>query len=186
MKRCVTVVLIACLLCGCGGKSNHIEQALELRKELLSANSCSFEATVTADYGVCLYTFQMDCSVNPEGSLSFTVKDPETIAGITGTITNDDASLTFDNKVLSFPTLVEGQLTPVSAPWLFINALKGGYITGYSEGEEESCIFIDDSFAENTLSLEVYCDSQFQPQHVDFYWMRQRVLSADIRNFSIQ
>lgn len=186
MKRGIALVLITCLLCGCKDNDSHIKQAIEIRKEILAADNCSFEAVITADYGELLYTFQMDCVMGADGSMSFTVTDPETIAGITGCISGEDASLTFDDKVLSFPMLVEGQLTPVSAPWFFVNALTDGYITGCSNNNEELCLYIDDSFAENTLNLEIYCDNQFHPQHVDFYWKQQRVLSADIRNFSIQ
>lgn len=186
MKFGVAVFLVICVLSGCSQKNDPLRQATELRNNILSSSSCSFEAIITADYEDVIYSFQMDCHVDENGNLSFTVKDPETIAGITGQISKENAALTFDDKILAFPLLADGQLTPVSAPWIFYSTLRSGYISGCNRNDDGLCLYIDDSFEENPFHLEIYTDSQLRPIHADFFWNQQRVLSADIRNFAIQ
>lgn len=186
MKIAAAVVLIVCLLSGCGAGDDQMDQAMNLRKKILEADVCSFQSVITADYGDALYTFQMECSTDSAGNLQFTVTDPETISGITGSISQDSASLTFDDKVLAFPMLADGELTPVSAPWLFMNTLRSGYLTGCSKEEEGFCIYIDDSFEESPLHLMIYTNQDILPVSAEIVWQERRILSLDIRDFAIQ
>ena len=186
MKLVAVVILIACMLSGCNSEDVLLKQATDLRKTILEADSCTFQTVITADYGDRLYTFQMDCTTDNAGNLEFIVTDPETICGITGTISQKSSALTFEDKVLAFPMLTDDQLTPVSTPWIFINTLRSGYIVGCSKTDEEICIYIDDSYEENPLRLEVYTDTHMNPMHADIFCNQQRILSADIRNFTIQ
>lgn len=185
MKFAVILVLISCLILGCSSEDRQLDQAMDLRKSILDADSCSFHAVITADYGDEVYSFQMECDADSTGVLRFSVTDPETISGIAGQITGEEASLTFDNTVLAFPMLAEGQLTPVSAPWIFLNALRGGYLTGCSREEEGICIYIDDSYEENALHLEICTDENTVPVRAEIIWKDRRVLSMDIRNFAL-
>lgn len=186
MKLAVTVILIVCMLSGCKPGDDLLEQATGLRKTILAANGCTFQTVITADYDDVLYTFQMDCIGDSTGAIRFTVTDPETISGITGTISREMSALTFDDKILSFPMLAEDQLTPVSAPWIFYNTLRSGYITGCSREGDGFCIYIDDSFEENPLHLEITTDSQMQPSFAEIIWQDRRILSMDIRGFTVQ
>ena len=185
MKFAVAVTLIVCILSGCSSDTTLIDQAMTLRQSLLTSEGCTFGATVTADYGDAIYTFQMDCTADAQGNLNFTVVDPESINGITGSITTDKAALTFDDKVLAFPLLADGQLSPVSAPWIFLNTLKSGYLIGCGKEDTGICMYIDDSYAENPLHLQIYTDSDFIPSHVEIVYNSRCILSADIRNFTI-
>lgn len=180
------VILIMCLLCGCSTGDDAFEQAMDLRKELLEADHCSFLAVITADYGNTLYTFQMQCTADNAGNLQFSVIDPETIAGITGSISQESTGLTFDDKVLAFPILADGELTPISAPWIYINTLRSGYLTGCSTEENGYTIYIDDSFEENPLHLVIHTDENMTPKDAEIIWQERRILSMDIRDFTIQ
>lgn len=186
MKLAVTVLLIACILCGCTSGEALQKSAMELRERVLKAESYTFQATITADYGDILYTFQMDCTADSAGNLQFTVTDPETIAGITGTISREKAALTFEDKILAFPMLADGQITPVSAPWIFHNTMRSGYLSGCSQDEDGLCIYIDDSFEEKPLRLEIHTDADGLPVNAQIIWEDRRVVSMDIRNFQIQ
>lgn len=186
MKRAVALVLIVCTLLGCGAKDDSLEQAMELRTQILNAEKCSFQAVVTADYGDALYTFQMACEADSSGNLAFTVLDPETISGITGSISQEKAALTFDDKVLAFPMLADGQITPVSAPWLFLNSIRSGYLAGCGQLDGGISIYIDDSFGEKPVRAEIVTDEEFNPIHADIIWQDRRVLSVNIQNFTIQ
>ena len=96
-----------------------------------------------------------------------------------------NSSLSFDDKILAFPLLANGELTPVSAPWIFLSALKGGYLRGYSESEDSFSLYIDDSFEEDPLHLEIELDEETMPVSAQIIWQDRRILSLQIRNFTI-
>ena len=183
MKITAAVVLIACLLSGCQAKDHSLEEAMELRTQILNAEKCSFQAVVTADYGDDLYTFQMECEADSAGNLSFTVIDPETIRGITGHISQDSAGLTFDDKVLAFQTIADGLVTPVTAPWLFMKTLRSGYLKDVAETEQGFEISIDDSYAEESLQLRIRTAGDL-PAFAEIFWQGRRILTVSVENFS--
>jgi len=158
---------------------------MDLRKRIMEAQSCAFHADITADYGDVLYSFQMDCITTKEGDLSFTVVEPETIAGITGTISKDKALLTFDDKILAFPMLADGQLAPVIAPWIFYHTLQSGYISGCSKDEKGTLILLDDSFQSCPLHMEIQTDQDNAPTYAEIFWNQRRILSLEISDFAI-
>ena len=127
MKRLAAFVVCLVLLSGCSADT-AIEKPMTLRNRLMNSNGFSFVATIIADYGEKYYEFEMDCQVQTSGELSFSVSKPESISGISGTVTEKGASLKFDDKVLAFEMLADDQITPVIAPWLTVRALLSGYI----------------------------------------------------------
>ncbi len=185
MKRMLAVVLIVGLLAGCSAGKSEIDRAMALRQKLLEGSGCSFDAVITADYGDKIYTFRMDCQGDKEGNLAFTVTEPDTISGITGNISHEKGALTFDDKVLAFELLSEGQVTPVSAPWLIINTLRSGYLSACGTDGENLRIAIDDSYEEDALHLDIWLDSADLPIRAEILWQGRRIVSADIRNFTI-
>ena len=86
MKKLLPLLLAVVVLTGCSQTPKEVERALSLRAKLLQASSCTFDAEITADYGEILHVFRMNCTVDSQGGLSFCVTAPETIAGITGSI----------------------------------------------------------------------------------------------------
>lgn len=186
MKVFAAALLILSMLCGCNAKDDTIKQATDLRSRLLSANACTFDAVITADYGDKIHTFQLECTVDRVGNLSFTVISPESISGITGQISQDGAKLTFYDNVLAFPMLADGEISPVCSPWLFMNALRGGYISGCSSSDTGLCIYIDDSFRDRPIQLEISTDKDAVPNHIELVWQNNRILSLDVQDFVIQ
>ena len=186
MKIAAMAVLLAFMLTGCDTGNDALNHAMDLRKRILETQECRFQSAVTADYGENIYTFQMDCVVDSSGTLEFTVTDPQTIDGMTGRITDSEASLIYEDKILAFPMLADGTLTPVSAPWIFINTLRSGYITGCGEEKDGLCLYIDDSYEENPLHLQIHTDEIANPVSAEIIWKDRRILSLDIRNFTIQ
>lgn len=184
--KLTAMIVIMSLLCGCAAVENDMDRVLSFRQQLLQSNECSFNAMITADYEEVIYTFQMSCTVDSSGVLTFTVTDPQTIEGITGTISDNGAALTFDEEVLAFPTLAQGQATPVSAPWIFINAIRGGYLSGCGREGDGLRISVDDSYEDNPLHLEILTDDQIHPVQSEIYWNGNRILSLDIEQFTMQ
>ncbi len=181
--RLAAVLMVFVFLSGCSGGSAPLDRALSLRSKILSSNGCSFRAGITADYGDKVYTFSMDCQTDKEGNLTFSVIEPGTIAGITGKVSNRGGAITFDDKVLAFQTMADGQVTPVTGPWLFMKALRSGYINGCTDGEGKFQISIDDSYEENALRLNVWIENHL-PVSAEIFWQGRRVLTLSVEDFT--
>lgn len=185
MKKAAALLLAAVLLTGCGNADREMKQAMELRDKLLSGNGCSFSAAVTADYGDELYEFSMDCQADALGKVSFTVTQPETIAGITGTMSETGGNLTFDDTALQFDLMAEDTLSPVSAPWVLVKTLRSGYITSACTEEARLHVCIDDSYEDDALRLDIWLDEHKIPIRAEILHDGVRILTMDIENFQI-
>lgn len=183
MKCALSLLMTLVLfLCGCNN-SNAIDSALNLRHQLHSA-ACGFDTQITADYGEKIYNFEMHCEVDKNGALQFMVTRPESIAGISGTITDNGAQIDFDGTALGFSLLADGQLTPVSAPWVLISSLRGGYINAAGYENDILRLSIDDSYAEDALRLDVWIDEKQCPVRGEILWKNRRIVSVDVSNFT--
>ena len=185
MKRAFALVLLALILSGCSRESKEIERGMALRRKLLAAESCSFDASITADYGDKLHSFAVTCQGDNRGNLTFAVTEPETIAGITGTVSNEGGKLTFDHVALQFDLMADDQVTPVSAPWIFLKTLRGGCLT--SAGEEDGLVrlTIDDSYEDDALQLDIWLGADDQPVRAEILYGSRRILSLLVTNFTI-
>ncbi|MBQ5607614.1 MAG: hypothetical protein IIU86_01150 [Oscillospiraceae bacterium] len=182
----VKVAAILCVLflfSGCNNADAPLDKALALRNRILDSNGCSFRVNITADYVEKVYVFGMDCEADKEGNLTFSVTEPDTIAGITGKITTAGGAITFDDKVLAFKTMADGQITPVTAPWLFINTLRSGYLNGCTEGENSFEISIDDSYEEDALRLNIRVENDL-PVFGEIFWQGRRLLTLTVEDFA--
>lgn len=156
-----------------------------LRDKLLS-HECSFDADITADYGDKLHEFSVTCRSDTQGNLSFSVIQPESIAGITGTIEQSGGKLTFDDTALHFELLADGQLAPVCAPWVLLKTLRSGYLTSAGAEGELLRLTIDDSYAEDALHVDIWLDETDVPVRGEILYDERRILSLDVKNFVIE
>ena len=179
MKGVFSLVLCLFFLVGCSAAKEDMNQALALRSQIQQANACTFSLQITADYGNATYDFAMDCVSDRQGNVTFTVTAPESISGITGNLANGNGSLTFDDTVLAIPMLTNEKITPISAPWLLMRTLRGGCITSCAEGR----VTIDDSYADDALTLDIYLDGTGKPKTVDIYWKNSRILALKVTSF---
>lgn len=186
MKKVLAALFCMLFLTGCTGKRNEIDRAMALRADLLGSLGYGFDVRITADYGDKLHTFAMNCEGDNDGNVSFTVTEPETIAGITGTIAADGGKLTFDDVALSFPLLADGQVTPVSGPWILAQTLLGGYLTDCVMEEELLHLRIDDSYEEDALHLDIWLDQENRPLQADISYDGRRIVTMEVNNFTIQ
>ena len=158
---------------------------MALRRKLLAAKTCSFDATVTADYGEELQNFSLSCEANEQGDMNFTVTAPETIAGITGKISQNGGKLTFADQALAFSMLADGQITPVITPWIFLRTLRGGYLTSACQEGELLRLTLDDSYEGEDLQLDIWLDAQDNPVRGDILYGQRRILALTVTNFEI-
>ncbi len=172
------------LLTGCSSSDSGIEHAQALRTKLRTGNGCSFIAHITADYGEALYNFSLFCEADQNGNIKFSVLEPKSIAGISGTITGQGGKLTFDDKALAFETIADGQITPVTAPWVLMMTLHGGYLNGCTATDEGFLLTIDDSYRDDALRLNVRIGRDYCPQWAEIFWQSRRVLTLRVENFT--
>lgn len=185
MRRIGALFLLAVVLSGCGKGVSEVERGMALRSKLLQAGSCSFEAKITADYGDKLHTFSLECRGGNNGDLSFSVIQPETISGITGTVTEEHGALTFDDKVLYFDKLAEGQISPVTAPWIFLRTLRGGNLTSSCMEDGLLRMSLDDSYEDDALHVDIWLDPQDCPVRAEIVYDGYRILSVEVSKFLI-
>ena len=185
MKRIGALFLLIVFLTGCSQTQNRIDRAVELRSRLLRS-ACSFTAEVTADYGDKVYTFVLACSGDAQGDLAFEVVEPESISGISGTITGEGGFLTFDDAALQFDLLADDQVTPVSAPWIFLKTLRGGYLTAAGEEADLLRVTIDDSYEDDALQLDIWLNDENIPVQADILYDGLRILSLKVTDFVIE
>lgn len=184
MKRILPIALVLILLTACSETRNRIDRAMALRAELLRS-PCSFTAEITADYGDKVYSFTLDCAGDEQGNVTFSVTEPESIRGITGTVTGEGGFLTFDEAALQFAMMADGQVTPVSAPWLLLKTLRGGYLTSAGEDGELLRVTIDDSYEDDALQLDIWLDSGDLPVRAEVLYGGTRILTVEIKDFRI-
>ena len=185
MKRISSLMVLLVLLTGCNNGENTLDRAMEFRSQILKAESCCFKAEITADYGDKLQIFSVACEGDGQGNLGFTVISPEEISGISGTIVENIGNLSFGDTALSFPLLADGHLSPVSAPWVFLQTLRSGYITSAGMDEELLRVTIHDSYAEDALVLDVWFDVQNVPVRGEILYDGRRILSLNVGNFTL-
>lgn len=173
------------MLTGCAQHDALLDRAMTLRAQMI-ANAVSFDAEITADYGDVTYTFSMNCQVDTTGSMTFTVAEPDTLAGITGTISAAGGKLTFDDTALAFEMMADGQLTPVIGPWVLIKTLRSGYLTSCGMDADSLRLAIDDSYEEDALHLDIWLDGEDKPKNADIYWEGRRLLSVTVSNFTLE
>lgn len=185
MKRIIAVMLFCFMLCGCSSAAVEMDSALSLRQKILSANICSFDAKVTADYAEEVYTFTLRCTADSNGNVSFSVTEPETIAGISGSITDAGGNFSFEDTVLAFETLAVDSVSPVIAPWLFLRSLRSGYISHCSDTDSGIVIDIDDTYRGTNLHTEIFLDREGLPEGAEMYYDGRRILTVSVANFVI-
>ena len=185
MRKSVVFCLLLLLLTGCSGPPEEMEIGMELRTRLLQSSGCSFDAAITADYGDQIHTFTMVCSADSSGDISFAVTEPERISGICGSLSGQGGELSFKDTVLAFEFLAEEQLSPVSAPWIFLKSLRGGYLTSACREDGRIRLSIDDSYAESPLRLDVWLNEDDIPEYADVLYDGSRILSLTVANFEI-
>lgn len=183
MKKLRLLLILCFLLTGCRAEDDCLRQGIALREKLM-AQRCSFTAQITTDFGDKLYTFSMGCSTDQEGNVSFIVLAPESISGISGTLSASSGFLTFDDQALAFPLLADGEVSPVSAPWLLINTLRSGYLAAAGAEGESVRLTLNDSYEEDALQLDVWLDGDSFPKRAEILWQGRRVLSIHIENFT--
>ena len=183
MKKCFVVLIAVFVLFGCAGKNKDMDDILRLRQKMIKGNGCSFRADILADYGNKSYVFSLGCVLKQSGDIDFEILMPETVSGIKGSVSDLGGKITFDDKVLLFEPLANGQLIPAVAPWLLFKAVRGGYIRAVSAGGDNMEYTINDSFNGVEYQTLLILKNGDQPQKAEIYWNNRRILIVDVGDY---
>lgn len=178
MKRILPLFLV--FLLGCSGPDPAMETALDLRSRCLASPAVRFRAEIRADYITGFEEFTLDCETSPDGAVSFRVAHPEEIADICGTVRRDEGTVEFDGAVLAYPLMAQGRLSPLSGPWVVMKAIRSGCIIAAGQEGELTRVTIDDSYADNALTVDVWLeDGQVIQAEVAWEGLRCLVMTFD-------
>lgn len=183
MKRLLSLLLIVCVLSGCASESDEIDRVVALRTDLQNKDGYSFNTNVTVDYGDTFTTFDLSCQCDNQQNMDITVVKPDTISGITCRISGGKGKLTFDETAVAFEMLADNQITPVSAPWLTIKALRSGYISATSAEDDGILVRLDDSLSGTTYSVDIWLEENNLPKYAEIIWQGKRIVSMSISEF---
>ena len=181
MKRFLPLLLV--FFWGCSGPDPAMEAALELRSRCLGAGQITFEAEICADYITSIEQFTLECAFDATDTMTFTVAEPEEISGIRGTVSGTEGTVGYDDTVLGFPLLAEGRLSPVSGPWVLMKAIRSGAIIAAGREGEKIHLTIDDSYADNALTVDVWLEEGAVTE-AEIAWEGRRCLTMSLDDFS--
>lgn len=168
---------------GCSGGDPDMEEALAFRSRCLAASSVTFQMEVAADYITQVEEFGMDCCLDRQGNLTFSVREPEEIGGIGGTVSGD-GKVQFDGTVLAFPLLAEGRLSPLSGPWVLMRAVRSGNLVAVGREEDKLHLTVDDSYADNALTVDLWLEDG-KIEEAEIAWEGRRCLTMTVDEFSV-
>ena len=174
------------ILTGCTGKRAEMDRAMNLRATLLGSEGCSFTAHLVADYGDAIQEFSLFCEGMNDGNLGFRVEKPDSISGITGRFRGEKGELTFGDVALALPPLADGQVTPVSGPWILLKTLLGGYLTACTLEDDLLRLTIHDSYEEDALQMEIWLNEENLPVQAEILYDGRRIVTMEIEDFQIR
>ena len=185
---CVRLLALALTaLCACGGKPDAaMQQALALRTALGAAGGCTFTAEVTADYGEKIYAYTMECVCETDAGARFTLRAPQTLAGISAEISADGTHVSYEDTEVGFSALAGGRLAPMQLPWLLADGWYSGRIC--AAGREDGAVRVSCQlgYGEQTLTLDTWLGEDGFPQKSAVSFDGQTLLTAEIQNFSLE
>ena len=185
---CALMIITFFLFSGCGG--NNLDQiVVNLTEQYQSIQQISAQAKVTADYGDRIVNFVLQYETGENGQHRVTVKEPESISGISATISEDLLSLHYENIVLASGNFSGLELSPMSVLPLVLSEIQSSFPSSYRllsrDGKE--CVSLTYQAQMQDLSTEqitVFDKNTLFPLETAFYVEGHQVLTASFEQFS--
>ena len=187
MRRIVLAVqmmLLCLLLCACGGGDDTMQQALDLRGEILRAGGCSFSAEIAANLGEDAYVFAMDCVFSPDTGADMTLTAPAEIAGLTAHSATDGITLSFDNTLLDLGDLAAGKVSALTGPALAAGSWTQDYIRDAGRDGGLTRFTCLKGFDTDELQIDTWLDEDGVPCRCEVSSGGILILSMQITNFA--
>lgn len=129
--KCVPMMALCLLLCGCGGETE--ERTETLLEPYRAMAGCAMEAEVTCGGTEETLTYALRCDYVPGGRSTVEVLSPETAAGIRATVEGEKMALEYEG--LCLPVDRQGSGAPAACLPRLMDALREGWLL--EENREE-------------------------------------------------
>ena len=116
------------LLSGCAGVPSPDESAAEIQNFFSLADTVTFTADITADYGERVYDYGISYKSGRDGG-TVTILSPDEISGICVEYSGDGASVSYDGAEVFTGEIIPDGLSPVDAVPVMEKAWREGLIT---------------------------------------------------------
>ena len=121
---CVPMMTLCLLLAGCGGK----EEAADLRTPYQEMSGCTMTASVICGQEGTEWTATLRCEYIPGGESTVEVLEPELIAGVKASFSDQDWRLEFGDAVLNVGSLSSEEVSPALCLPRLMSALREGWL----------------------------------------------------------
>lgn len=173
------------MLCGCKAEDDAMQRALDVRAALLQAGGCRFTGNVRVSYDESVFDFTMDCTYQTDGASQMEITAPQSLKGIRASLGKDDAQLRFEDTVVSFDGLAEGNFAPMAFPLLLGQCLCEDYISAAGRDNGALRVTYLHDYDEKELRVEVwFAEDALQPQYAEVYHKGKLLLSAQLSDFT--
>jgi len=176
------LMMLTLLLSSCGAGKSEMQDALRFRSNLTEQGGCRFLAQITAEVEERGYVFALQSSCGADEAL-LTVLTPESIAGISASVKELDASLSFDGAALDFGRMDDVLTSPLYLPWLLHDAWTGSYIDCAGEDGGLNRVTYRWGSGEEELVIETWFFESV-PVRAEVYRSGNLLLSAEIEGFT--
>ena len=183
MRRFVVTILV-CLLCffGCSKEEGHLASAIEFRAKLVQAGGCSYTALITADYGDYIQSFRLSCDADVQGNVRFTLIEPETLSGISATVTEGGSRIDYDGLIVALEQLADDRLAPAAAPGIILESWLSGYIQWAGHDEEVYRVTYRQELNYVLFSIDTFFKNEL-PFSAEVCYNNERILEMKIEEF---
>ena len=180
------MILPLCLLLLCGGCGKKSSTAANIQEQYSRVATAQMEAEVTFHTPQEDRSFTLQCTFTPEES-TVTVTAPETVKGVTATVSGEELTIAYDGAVLSAGSV--GRFGPVNALPCLLQAIGSGYLLeeGRETLEDADCyrLTLDATAGDTPLKCTVWLDAEtLLPRYAEFAADDAVVVSAKLLAFS--
>ena len=181
MYKLIALLVSILMLGGCSAQK-ELEPLYQLRRCLEQGSECAFDVHIISQSDMHIHRFKLSC-VTTKDVLRFEVLEPESIRGICGSVSNGGGAVEFDDTLLSFPLLADGEISPVIAPWLLMGCLKDGLVRYAGKTDGGYSVAFHYSFRGEELRVEALLTENGTPQSCELFWSGKRILQLEVSSF---
>ena len=173
------IAIVLCIFCTACSKE-EISPAVDFRAELVQKD-CHFIADIEADFGQTVQNFTLQCKTQEE-ELRFEVLEPESLSGITATVSDSGGTVTYDGMAMDFGLLANGNVIPAAAPAIIADCWKGAYISAVGREDDFYTVTYERDHDEKKLAVQTWFEKGL-PISAEICYNQERVIKITIREF---
>ncbi len=188
MRRRLAAVpmMLLCLLCACGGKeTNPLQAPMDFRAALLRAGGCRLTMEGSADVDDRVWTFALDAELRTDGTADLTLREPESVAGITVRLEGPEGRLGFEEVSVEFGVPEDERLAPAAVPRTLILAWTEGYIASAGPDGEEDVVVFELGYDAEKITVETRFDKAGAPLRAELIREGRSCVRLDLSNFEL-